>query len=130
MAKNWEFFLKEIPKTKRLQKKSMNWKRSVGRSVDCSEGGWGEVAPVPVGCDGRKGYGRRKRGKGGGGGGKNPRTQNTRKTNKKYMLVRAGQMESLVGFGIIFLFSYIFFPLLLEYCSVIWFLRMGQGRIG
>ena len=46
---------------------------------------------------------------------------------KKHLLAWAGQMESLVGFGIFFFFSFLLF--LLEYCSVIWFLRMGQDRI-
>jgi len=60
------------------------------------------------------------------GGRKNPRTQYQKQNKKNIYFARAGQMESLVGFRIL-LFSFLLF--LLEYCSVIWFLGMGQ-RIG
>jgi len=96
----------------------------VGWLVGCSKVRWGEAAPAPVRCNGRKGYERRNRGKEGG----EKKSPNTipKTKQKNIYFARAGQMESLVGFRIL-LFSFLLF--LLEYCSVIWFLGMGQ-RIG
>ena len=101
MAKNWEFFLKEIPITKRLQKKEHEL-GVVGWLVGSLKARWGEAAPVPVGCNGRKGYERRNRGKERG----RKKSPNTipKTKQKKQLLARAGQMESLVGFGILFFF--------------------------
>lgn len=60
------------------------------------------------------------------GGEKNPRTQYQKQNKKNNYLLGLDKWSHWLDLGFFF-FSFLLF--LLEYCSVIWFLRMGQDKI-